>query len=186
MSAATFDTLTTARELEAAGVERRQAEAIAGAVRQAVSADRDELATKADLAELRAATRTDLYRALWIQAAAFALIVLIAAAGTGVIVLRAVAPSPDAALQAHRGTERRTPAVAALQAQADTASSRAATDPAWWGSGTCTFLTGSPNSRHSFLRGRRCLDGSRTLDPAWWGASTPAPETDHGGQAKTL
>ena len=138
MSAATFDTLTAARKLEAAGIERRQAESIAEGMRQAVR--------EADLAELRAATRTDLYRALWIQTAAFALIVLIAAAGTGVIVLRAVTPSPDAALQAHRGTERRTPAVAALQAQADTASSRAATDPAWWGSGTCTFLTGSPNS----------------------------------------
>ena len=187
MSAATFDTLTTARELEAAGIERRQAEAIAEGMRRAVSADRDELATKADLAELRAATRADLYRALWIQAVAFALIVLIVAAGTGVIVLRAVAPSPDAALQAHRGAERRTPAVAALQAHPGTAPSRAATDPAWWGSGTCTFLdTGSPNSRHSFLRGSRCLDGSRTLDSAWWGASTPAPETDRGGQAKTL
>ena len=70
MSTATFDTLTTVRELEAAGVERRQAEAHAEALRRAVSADRDELATKADLAELRAATRADLYRALWIQAAA--------------------------------------------------------------------------------------------------------------------
>ena len=70
MSTATFDTLTTARELEAAGVERRQAEAIAGAVRRAVSADRGDLATKTDLAEHRAATRADLYRALWIQAAA--------------------------------------------------------------------------------------------------------------------
>ena len=70
MGTATFDTLTTARELEAAGVERRQAEAHAEALRRAVSADRDELATKADLAELRAATRADLYRALWIQAAA--------------------------------------------------------------------------------------------------------------------
>ena len=168
MSAATFDTLTTARKLEAAGIERRQAEAIAEGMRRAIR--------KAGLAELRAATRADLYRALWIQAVAFALIVLIVAAGTGVIVLRAVAPPPDAALQAHRGAERRTPAVAALRA----------TDPAWWGSGTCTFLTGSPNSRHSFLRGSRCLDGSRTLDPAWWGASTPAPETDRGGHAKTL
>ena len=77
MTAATFDTLTIARELEAAGVERRQAEAIAGAVRQAVSADRDELATKADLAGVRDELRADLaglearmYRALWIQAAA--------------------------------------------------------------------------------------------------------------------
>ena len=70
MSTATFDTLTTARELEAAGVERRQAEAHAEALRRAVSTDRDELATKADLAELRAATRADLYRALGIQGAA--------------------------------------------------------------------------------------------------------------------
>ena len=60
MTGGAFDTLTAARDLEAAGVERKQAEAIAGAVRQAVSADRGELATKADLAELRA----DLYRAL--------------------------------------------------------------------------------------------------------------------------
>ena len=35
-------------------------------MRQAVSADRGDLATKADFAELRA----DLYRALWIQGAA--------------------------------------------------------------------------------------------------------------------
>ena len=77
MSTATFDTLTTARELEAAGVERRQAEAHAEALRRAVSADRDEFATKADLAGVRDELRADLaglearmYRALWIQAAA--------------------------------------------------------------------------------------------------------------------
>ena len=76
MSTASFDTLTTARELEAAGVERRQAEAHAEALRRAVSADRDELATKADIDTLRRetlahfATKADLYRALWIQAAA--------------------------------------------------------------------------------------------------------------------
>ena len=70
MNAAAFDTLTTARKLEATGVERRRTEAHAEALREAVSADRDALATKADLAELRAATRADLYRALWIQAAA--------------------------------------------------------------------------------------------------------------------
>ena len=87
MTASAFDTLTTARELEAAGIERRQAEAIAEGMRRAIR--------KADLAELRAATRADLYRALWIQAAAFALIVLIVVAGTGVIVLRAAAPSSD-------------------------------------------------------------------------------------------
>ena len=60
MSIATFDTLTTARELEAAGVERRQAEAHAEALRRAVSADRDELATKTDLAGVRDELRTDL------------------------------------------------------------------------------------------------------------------------------
>ena len=73
MTGAAFDTLTTARELEAAGVERRQAEAHAEALRRAVSADREQLATKADLAELRAdlaGLETRMYRALWIQAAA--------------------------------------------------------------------------------------------------------------------
>ena len=65
MSAA-FDTLTAARDLEAAGIERRQAEAIAGTFRTAVAVDWDALATKADLAEIRA----DLYRALWIQGGA--------------------------------------------------------------------------------------------------------------------
>ena len=77
MNTATFDTLTTARKLEAAGVERRQAEAHAEALRRAVSADRDEFATKADLAGVRDELRADLaglearmYRALWIQAAA--------------------------------------------------------------------------------------------------------------------
>ena len=54
MSTAAFDTLSAARKLEAAGVERRQAEAHAEALRQAISADRDELATKADIADLKA------------------------------------------------------------------------------------------------------------------------------------
>ena len=62
MTASTFDILSATRKLEAAGIERRQAEAL----REAATADRDELATKADLAELRA----DLYRALWIQGGA--------------------------------------------------------------------------------------------------------------------
>ena len=69
MNAAAFDTLTTARELEAAGVERRQAEAIAEGMRRAVSADRDALATKADLAgirdELRAAIAALEARLTW-------------------------------------------------------------------------------------------------------------------------
>ena len=64
MSAAAFDTLSTARKLEAAGVERRQAEAHAEAlreaVREAVSADREALATKADLDAKLAALETRL------------------------------------------------------------------------------------------------------------------------------
>ena len=169
MTAAAFDTLTTARKLEAAGIERRQAESIAEGMRRAIR--------EADLAELRAATRADLYRALWIQGAAFVLIVLIVAAGTGVIVLRAIAPSPDTALQAHPAAERRTPAVAALQAHPGTASSRAATDPAWWGSAATCTASYPLDYRHSFLAGR-CI--------RWTTDTATAPETDRGGQAKTL
>lgn len=51
-TATTFDALKAARDLEAAGVERRQAEALGEALRQAAVADRDELATKADIARL--------------------------------------------------------------------------------------------------------------------------------------
>lgn len=57
-----FDTLATARELESAGLEHGHAEAIANAMRKAVGADRDDLATKAGLGFLRAdlgAVRSD-------------------------------------------------------------------------------------------------------------------------------
>ena len=54
MNAGAIDTLNVARDLEAAGIERRHAEAHAEALRQAVSADRDELATKTDIADLKA------------------------------------------------------------------------------------------------------------------------------------
>ena len=69
MTATTFNPLEAARDLEAAGVEHKQAEAL----RRAATAGRDESATKADLAELRADLtdfRADLYRALWIQGGA--------------------------------------------------------------------------------------------------------------------
>ena len=49
MTATAFDTLKTARELEAAGVEPRQAEAITAAMRDAVT---EGVATKADIAGL--------------------------------------------------------------------------------------------------------------------------------------
>ena len=75
MTDAAFDTLETTRDLEAAGVERAHAEAIAGAVRKAAAADRDALATKADVARIEdkletKADKADLYRALWMQAGA--------------------------------------------------------------------------------------------------------------------
>ena len=61
MSAA-FDTLRIVRELEAVGVERRQAEAHAGALRAAADSARAESATKADLEATAAtlASKTDL------------------------------------------------------------------------------------------------------------------------------
>ena len=73
MTATAFNPLATAHELEASGIERRQAEAIAEGMRQAADAaagaDRGDLATKADLAELRAdldalrkETKADLHR----------------------------------------------------------------------------------------------------------------------------
>lgn len=70
MTGSTFDSLTAARDLEAAGFERRQAEALANAMRDVAGADRDEFATKADLTTAVAVLRADLYRALWIQGGA--------------------------------------------------------------------------------------------------------------------
>ena len=49
MSTSTFDTLDAARELEAAGFTREQAEATAKTMRDAASASRSDLATRADL-----------------------------------------------------------------------------------------------------------------------------------------
>ena len=57
MTASTFNPLEATRALEAAGIEHRQAEAIAEAMRQAATADHDELATKGDLAALRVELR---------------------------------------------------------------------------------------------------------------------------------
>ena len=71
MTATTFNPLATARDLEAAGFERRQAEAFAGAVRQA-SAAWEALATKADLADLESrlmstlATKAELRAVQWV------------------------------------------------------------------------------------------------------------------------
>ena len=66
MTATAFNPLATAHELEASGIERRQAEAIAEGMRQAADAaagaDRADLATKADLDALRKETKADLHR----------------------------------------------------------------------------------------------------------------------------
>ena len=48
-----FDTLTAAHELEAAGIERPQAEAIVKTMRESGRADFASLATKVDIAEVR-------------------------------------------------------------------------------------------------------------------------------------
>ena len=58
MNAFAIDTLGIARDLEAAGVERRQAEAHAEALHKATVTSLEQLATKADLAPL--ATRAEL------------------------------------------------------------------------------------------------------------------------------
>ena len=75
MNAATFDAFSAARALEAAGVEPRQAEAIASAIAaQAVTrADLEPLATKADLASVRAELGTIQWTAGLIAAFLFAI-----------------------------------------------------------------------------------------------------------------
>ena len=55
MASAAFDSFQAARALQAAGVDRAQAEAIADAIQQ-----RQDYATKSDLAELRAELRADM------------------------------------------------------------------------------------------------------------------------------
>ena len=67
MTAAAFDTYAAAKRLRDAGFDERQAEAAVSMVRDAAGADRGQLATKADVAELkggiealRAATKADL------------------------------------------------------------------------------------------------------------------------------
>ena len=54
MNAVAMDTLEAARGLEAAGFEREKADAVVRMVAAAVAAGREDLATKADLAEFKA------------------------------------------------------------------------------------------------------------------------------------
>ena len=106
MTATPFNPLATARELEATGIERRQAEAIAEGMRNAADAaagaDRADFATKADLAGfatkadlagVRDELRADLHREIgtlrselrWMLAFQAALILAIAAKLFGIV-----------------------------------------------------------------------------------------------------
>ena len=86
---------TAAKRLRDAGFDERQAEAAVSMVRDATGADRDALATKADLAELRAdfATKADLHREIgtlrselrWMLSFLAALILAMAAKLFGII-----------------------------------------------------------------------------------------------------
>ena len=72
MAAATFDMFAAAKALEDAGVDKGQAQSIAAAL---ADRDRDQLATKADLAVLRsdiANLRSELIIRLYAVAAALA------------------------------------------------------------------------------------------------------------------
>ncbi len=92
-AAATFDTLATTRALEAAGVERKQAEAHAEALASAVRESRGGVAAKSDLDTGLANLRADLYRAMWIQAGAI-VAALTAIAGIAIALTGLFAGSP--------------------------------------------------------------------------------------------
>ncbi len=71
-----FDTLAAAQKLEDAGMERRQAAAVAATAATAAGADRDELVTKADLkAEIAALERCLIAFVLAVNAAGAGLII---------------------------------------------------------------------------------------------------------------
>ena len=80
MTATVFDTLAAARELEDAGVEREHAAAIASIARRASAADRETLATKADLAALEARLANRLLGAVLAIVAANAALLAVAIA----------------------------------------------------------------------------------------------------------
>ena len=78
MTDARFDTMATVRLLRASGIEERQAEAIAVAIRDGVASGfaigPDIAAAKADVARLLAEIRTDLK---WIKLIALAVLVVL-------------------------------------------------------------------------------------------------------------
>ena len=68
MASVTFDTLHAAKALAAAGFEAQPAEAITDTIREAFT---ESVATKADIADLRAELKADiagLYKHLWLMA----------------------------------------------------------------------------------------------------------------------
>ena len=74
MTSTTFHIYAAAKRLREAGFDEDQAEAAVTMVRDAVGADRDALATNTDLAALE----SWIYRALWMQGAALAALILAA------------------------------------------------------------------------------------------------------------
>ena len=60
MNATTFDSLSAARRLKESGLEQGPAEAIAETMREATAANREDLATKSDLAALEARLRAEM------------------------------------------------------------------------------------------------------------------------------
>ena len=69
MNATTFDTYAAAKRLRGAGFDEDQAEAAVTMVRDAIGSDRDQLATKADIAEIRTALANAVNRMLLAQIA---------------------------------------------------------------------------------------------------------------------
>ena len=60
MNATTFDSLSAARRLKESGLEQGPAEAIAETMREATAANREDLATKSDLAALEARLKAEM------------------------------------------------------------------------------------------------------------------------------
>ena len=69
MNATIFDTYAAAKRLRDAGFDEDQAEAAVTMVRDAIGSDRDQLATKADIAEIRTALANAVNRMLLAQIA---------------------------------------------------------------------------------------------------------------------
>ena len=82
MTATSFNPLAAARDLEAAGLERQQAEAIASQLRDAATAEREDLVTKTDLANAIGSLRSEMRWMFGFQAA---LILAIAARLFGLV-----------------------------------------------------------------------------------------------------